>query len=384
MIVLTLNSGSSSFKFGLYRIEGVELEMLMTGEKDGSALQAFDAGGSPIVGTPMKAETPEATMPAIGSLLARANLPAPEAIGHRVVHGGPKLRAHCLIDNEVERDLEAARVMSPLHAPAALTIIRLAKTAWPDVPQAACLDTAFHAAMPDIARILPIAKELQAEGVHRYGFHGLSCESILRQLRPNVPARTIIVHLGSGASVTAVRNGRSVDTTMGLTPSGGVIMATRSGDLDPGILIYLMREKGFDASTLEDLIDHRSGMLGVSGVSGDLRALNDAAPSNPEARLAVAMFCMSVAKAIAGMIVALGDIDAVVFTGGIGEHDAAVRAAVAHHLAWAGIRLDEVRNKAAEDRIDGPTSRCRIHVLPSREDEQIARHIGDLMAARLH
>lgn len=382
MIVLTLNSGSSSLKFGLYRVEGGGLEALMTGETDGIGLQAQDAKGSALPGTPMKAEAPEATIQAIVSLLAKANLPVPEAIGHRIVHGGRKLRAHCLIDDEVERDLEAASAMSPLHAPAALAIIRLARQAWRDVPQAACLDTAFHAGMPDIARILPIAKELQAEGVQRYGFHGLSCESIVDQLGADLPKRLIIAHLGNGASVTAVREGRSIDTSMGLTPSGGIVMATRCGDIDPGVLIYLMREKGFSAAALEDLVDRRSGLLGISGVSGDLRELHAAESSVPAARLAIAMFCVSAAKEIAGMIVALGGIDAIVFTGGIGEHDAIVRAAIGRHLGWLGIQVDEGRNEAAAGRIDAPGSPCHLHVLPSLEDEQIARHTAGLVGKR--
>ncbi len=382
MIVLTFNSGSSSLKFGLYRVEASEPELLITGENDGGELKAQDAEGSPLPGTPLRAEAPETMIQAIVSLLARPNLPATEAIGHRVVHGGLSLRAHCVIDDDVERKLEEATSLSPLHAPAALALIRLAKEAWPGVPQSACLDTAFHADMPDVARTLPVSPALRAEGVQRYGFHGLSCESILRQLNPNRPRRIVIAHLGSGASITAVRQGRSIDTSMGLTPSGGVIMATRSGNLDPGILIYLLREKGFDAARLEDLIDHESGMLGISGLSSDLRDLHKAETSKPDAGLAVAMFCLSVAKEIAGMIVALDGIDTLVFTGGIGEHDAAVRATIGRHLEWAGVRLDEGRNDVAVDRIDHPDSRCRVYVLPSREDEQIAWHTRKLVAQR--
>lgn len=382
MIVLTFNSGSSSFKFGLYRVEGSELEMLVTGETDGGDLRAEDARGAAMAGTPVRADTCEATIQAVLSLLAKTSLPAPQAIGHRIVHGGPKLRAHCLIDDDVECDLEAASALSPLHAPAALAIIRSAKGAWPDVPQAACLDTAFHANMPDIARILPVAKELQAEGVQRYGFHGLSCESIVRQLGRDLPPRTVIAHLGSGASVTAVRDGRSIDTSMGLTPSGGIVMGTRSGDLDPGILIYLMRAKGFGLATLEDLVDHRSGLLGVSGLSGDLRQLHAAERSSPDARLAVAMFGMSVAKVMAGMIVALGGADAIVFTGGAGEHDASVRATIGGHLGWLGVRFADSSNERTAGRIDAPGSRCQVHVLPSLEDDEIARHTSSLVAER--
>lgn len=378
MIVLTLNSGSSSLKFGLYRLDGSDLRPLMTGEQDGGRIQAQDAGGSALVGTSISADTPDATINAVACLIGSANLPAPEAVGHRIVHGGPRLRTHCLIDDQVERDLEAATAMSPLHAPAALAIIRLAKEAWPDVPQAACLDTAFHADMPEVARTLPIAKELRARGVERYGFHGLSCESIVRQLGPTLPQRTVIAHLGSGASVTAVREGRSIDTSMGLTPSGGVVMATRSGDLDPGVLIYLLRE-GADPAELEQLVNHRSGMRGVSGLSGDLRELGAAEPSNPDARLAIAMFCLSVAKSIAGMIVTLGGVDAIVFTGGIGEHDAAARATICRHLTGLDVRIDERGNEAAATRIETAGSRCKLYVVPAREDEQIAFHTGDLL-----
>lgn len=341
-------------------------------------------GGRRLARTPVSVATPDATIEAIASLIASAAMPAPEAIGHRVVHGGASFSAHCLIGDEVERDLEAATAMSPLHAPAALAIIRLARARWPDVPQAACLDTAFHAAMPDIASVLPVAKELQAKGVRRYGFHGLSCESIVRQLGAALPPRTIIAHLGSGASVTAVRDGRSVDTSMGLTPSGGIVMGTRSGDLDPGILLYLMREHGYDAATLEDLVDRRSGLKGISGLSGDVRRLHEAAPSSPDARLAIRMFCMSVAKAIAGMIIALDGVDAIVFTGGIGEHDAIVRAAIVRQLGSLGVRLAKGCEQQAPNRIDAPGSRCQVHVLPSLEDDQIARHTQALVTARLN
>jgi acetate kinase len=352
----------------------------MTGETDGTELRAQDAKGSALPGTPKKAETPEATIQAIVSLLAKVGLPAPEAIGHRIVHGGPRLRAHCLIDDGVERDLDAASAMSPLHAPVALAIIRLAKQAWPDVPQAACLDTAFHADLPDIARILPVAKELRNEGVQRYGFHGLSCESIVRQFGNDLPKRLIIAHLGSGASVTAVLNGRSIDTSMGLTPSGGIVMATRSGDLDPGVLIYLQRDKGYDAAALENLVDHRSGLLGVSNLSGDLRELHKVEASNAEARLAIAIFCMSAAKQIAGMIVALGGVDAIVLTGGAGEHDVIVRSTIVERLGCLGILLPGSSAKTAAGRIDAPKSICRVHVLPSLEDDQIALHTGTIAA----
>lgn len=376
MIVLTLNSGSSSLKFGLYRAEGEDLTMLMTGEMDGGEVRAEDGQGRALPGMP--ADTNEAAIAAIVSLLGQAGLPAPEAIGHRIVHGGLKLRAHCLIDAGIERDLEAASALSPLHAPAALAIIRLASAAWPGLPQVACLDTAFHADMPEIARVLPLAKDLRAQGVQRFGFHGLSCESIVRQFGAEIPPRLIIAHLGSGASVTAVRDGRSIDTSMGLTPSGGMAMATRSGDLDPGVLIYLLREKGYDAAALEELVDHRSGLLGISGISGDLRELHKA--KSADARLAIAIFCLSAAKQIAGMVVTLGGIDALAFTGGIGEHDAVIRQAIGMHLGALGVRITPDGSSDSTSRIDAAGSICQVHIFPSLEDEEIARHTSILCA----
>ncbi len=377
--VLTLNNGSSSLKFGLYRASGGEPKALMSGEAEAGKLRATGEAGAALPQITLEGEGADSVVGAIAKLIADARLPAPQAIGHRIVHGGPNLLQHCRIDDHVMRELEAARAFSPLHAPAALALIGMAQAAFPGLPQVACLDTVFHAGLPDVARTLPIAREFAADGVHRYGFHGLSCESIVRQLGDALPARLVIAHLGSGASVTAVRDGRSTDTSMGLTPSGGVIMGTRSGDLDPGVLIYLLRERGYDAARLEALIDHRSGLLGISGLSADMRALNAAAPTNAHARLATRMFCLSVAKAIAGMIVALDGVDTLVFTGGIGEHDAAVRAAIGAHLRWLGIILDERHNRSAQTSIEGAVSRCRVLVLPSQEDEQIARHTANLI-----
>jgi acetate kinase len=303
---------------------------------------------------------------------------APQTIGHRIVHGGPKLRGHCVIDEPVLKELNAAAAFAPLHMPIALSVIRYCQVHFPGPPQVASFDTSFHAHIPDIASVLPIPRALRAEGIQRYGFHGLSCESIVAQLGDARPRRLVIAHLGNGASVTAVLEGRSIDTSMGLTPTGGVIMGTRSGDLDPGVLVYLATRKNFDAIMLEDLVDHRSGLLGISGVSEDLRVLHKAAPSNVDARIAIDMFCYSVAKQIAAMSAVLENIDAIVFTGGIGENDASVRAEVCSRLSPFGVRLDEARNRAASDPVSDGTLACQVRVLPSREDEQIARHAWTL------
>jgi acetate kinase len=348
-IVLALNGGSSSLKYGLYRVGPAGLDVLHSGEAE---LKSVDDSQAALVG--------------IAELLIKARMPTPTAIGHRVVHGGPDLRDHCLINDAVLGQLEAATAFAPLHTPLALSVIRFAREHFGDLPQAACFDTAFHAGMPEVARTLPIARELRSQGIQRYGFHGLSCESIVRQLGSDLPERLVIAHLGNGASITAVKAGRSIDTSMGLTPTGGVIMGTRSGDMDPGILVYLAREKAFDPAMLEDLVDRRSGLLGISGVDSDMRRLRQAESSNADARLAIEMFCISVRKQVAAMVAALDGIDMLVFTGGIGENDAQARAEICRGLSWIGIDLDETR------------ARCRVLVLTSQEDEQIARHTCEL------
>ena len=375
--VLALNSGSSSLKFGLYRVGSSRIQMLLSGEAEAigeekSEFHARDAHENALLSERVSIPGQREAVIRIGRLLAESGMPAPAAIGHRIVHGGPKLRQHCLIDDSVLRQLEAASAFAPLHTPSALSVIRFAREHFPGLPEVACFDTTFHASLADVARVLPISKELQSEGIQRYGFHGLSCESIVRQLANGPPDRLIVAHLGNGASVTAVKGGRSIDTSMGLTPTGGVIMGTRSGDLDPGVLVYLMREKKFDAAMLEELVDHRSGLLGISGLGSDMRRLHEAAPSDSDARLAIEMFCYSVRKQVAAMIAVLDGVDLIVFTGGIGENDGEARAAICDGLSWIGVRLDEARNRSANNPVSCPASRCSVLVLASQEDEQIA------------
>jgi acetate kinase len=383
-LVLALNSGSSSLKFGLYRVGTSKTEMLLSGEvesigeKEGR-YHAQDSHGKSLLAEAVPIPTQREAISRIVKLLADAKMPTPPAIGHRIVHGGPKLRQHCIINDQVLRQLEAAVAFAPLHIPPALSVIRFAQEHFPGIPQVACLDTTFHAEMPEIARVLPISRELGSEGIQRYGFHGLSCESIVHRLANNLPDRLIIAHLGNGASITAVKGGKSIDTSMGLTPTGGVIMGTRSGDLDPGVLVYLMREKKFDAAMLEDLVDHHSGLLGISGIASDMRRLQEAASSNVDARLAIQMFRYSVRKQLAGMISALDGVDLIVFTGGIGENDWESRAAICDGLSWSGVTLDETRNRSANNPINDSVSRCSVLVLPSQEEEQIARHTRALI-----
>lgn len=376
--VLALNSGSSSLKFGLFRVGAARTDILLAGEAESigekaGKLRAKDSRNNVLAAETAPIANQRDAIIRIARLLDDRKLPTPVAIGHRVVHGGPKLRQHCLIDEAVLRQLEDAAAFAPLHTPSALSVIRFAQEHFPGLPQVACFDTVFHADLPDVARVLPIPREMQSEGIQRYGFHGLSCESVVHQFGDNPPDRLIIAHLGNGASITAVKKGKSIDTSMGLTPSGGVVMGTRSGDLDPGVLIYLMREKGFDAAMLENMVDHRSGLLGISGIGSDMRLLHEAALTSVDARLAIEMFCYSVRKQIAAMIAVLGGVDMVVFTGGIGENDETVRATICGGLSWAGVNLN-----------NDPASPGRVLTLASQEDEQIARHTSKLVFSSEH
>lgn len=382
-VVLTLNSGSSSLKFGLYHANASSAAPIFTGFADslGAAtstfqLKAYRGGRS--VQESLYLPDHRAALMRLAGLFEDATLPFPAAIGHRVVHGGATLHHHCLIDAATMPQLEAAIAMAPLHMPAILEGIRFATSRFANVPQVACLDTAFHAALPDVARTLPISKEWREAGIRRYGFHGLSCESVLAQLGDAAPARVVVAHLGNGASVTAISNGGSIDNSMGFTPGGGLMMATRCGDLDPGVPLYLMREKGLGARELEDLMDHHAGLLGVSSLSGDMRVLRAAAATRAEADLAIRMFCYSVSRHVAAMTAALEGIDLLVFTGGIGEHDARTRADVCARLHWLGMELDPQLNEQGRGRISTPASPCSVSVIPAQEDAQIARHAWDV------
>jgi acetate kinase len=377
--VLALNSGSSSLKFGLYRARKAAIECLLSGEAEriggaDSAFHAEDAAHRNLLNETAPIADQQVAVMRIANLLVERGTPPPQAIGHRIVHGGPHLREHCLIDAEVMRQLSAAGAFAPLHTPAALAVIGFASKHFPGLPQVACIDTCFHATMPPVASTLALPAELRRAGIQRYGFHGLSCESIVRQLTGTLPARLIIAHLGNGASVTAVRDGKSIDTSMGLTPTGGVIMGTRSGDLDPGVLVYLMREMKFDAAAIEALVDHRSGLLGLSGISSDMRALHSAAAANDDARLAIEMFCYAVTKEIGAMTSALQGVDLLVLTGGIGEHDAEVRARICAGFPCFGHTLDEARNRQGTGQVSRDGALSQVQVLPSQEDEQIAYH----------
>lgn len=361
--VLALNCGSSSLKFGLYLCERERARLISEGEAEEIGKDAprfwFKASEesdkhSERVALPDHATALRYALDA----LKQCGAPDAEGIGHRFVHGGPRIRSHQRVTPAVLDELRSAVEYAPLHLPQALAVLEGMQKTLPGIPEIVCLDTAFHSTMPEVAKTLALPEEARRLGVERYGFHGLSVESIVAQLHP-CPERLVVAHLGNGASITAIRNGRSVDTTMGLTPTGGVMMGTRCGDLDPGVVIYLMRHGFGSAETLERVFDERSGLLGVSGRTSDVRELLSARKQEPQADLALRMFCYQVQKAIAAMAAALGGLEALVFTGGIGEHATELRNEIPSGLRFLGS--------------------FQTLVLPSQEDLQIARISAELL-----
>ena len=298
------------------------------------------------------------------------------AIGHRVVHGGTLYSKPVLVDDDVLAKLKSFVPLAPLHQPASLDSMRALRHRHPDLPQVACFDTAFHHGHPELSDRFALPRALYDEGVRRYGFHGLSYEFIsiaLRKIAPDVASgRVVIAHLGSGASMCAVRNGRSVETTMSFTAIDGLPMGTRSGSLDPGVVLYLIEQKGMTPAQVEHMLYHESGLLGLSGISNDVREL--LASKSRDAAMAIDYFCLRTAQAIAGLAVSLGGLDALVFTAGIGENAPQIRQRVAESLRWSGLALDADANRRNGPRIDADGSKARIFVVPTDEELMIGRH----------
>jgi acetate kinase len=302
----------------------------------------------------------------------------PTAVAHRIVHDGGEYGAPIAITPDVLTRLDALQRFAPDHMRPALEAVRTTMREFPAARQVACFDTAFHRHMPRVARMYPLPRRFWDAGVRRYGFHGLSCESItesLRQVGPDAASgRIVIAHLGGGSSLTAVRNGRGVDTTMGFSPAGGVMMSRRSGDLDPGVLLYALTEAGVEASELRDIVTREAGLAGVSGVSGDMRELLAAEASDPRAAEAVALYCYLARKALGGLAAVLGGLDTLVFTGGIGEHAAPVRERILAGMAGLGFRLDPDRNREHASVISTVESPVTVRVMPAAEDRVLAAH----------
>ena len=388
--IFVMNSGSSSLKFGVFAGGGDEargegrvaalyrgaVEGIGTGE---GKIWLRGSDGKSLLEEKRRFSGQAEVAQAVEEKLSKMALPKLEGIAHRLVHGGPSLTAHQKITPEVLRTLESAAHFAPLHVPAALELIRETQQLFPGVAQFACLDTAFHRSLPEVAARLPIPEKFWDAGVRKYGFHGLSCESILHALGSDVPARLIVAHLGNGASVTAIANGHSVDTSMGLTPAGGILMGTRPGDLDPGVLLHILNTKLADADGLAKLLNKQSGLLGISGVSSDMRALHEAAGGSARARLAMEMFARSAKKTIGSYVAVLGGLDLLVFTGGIGEHDAEVRAKICEGMECFGVRVDRETNQRNTGTISAADSGVRVRVVTSDEETQMARIAFRLM-----
>lgn len=382
---LVLNAGSSSIKFALFEDgdTGADPEVRLRGEISGLGreprFQARAAGAdSDLAALDVRGVTSheDALVRIFDWLDDRYRGTQVSGVGHRVVHGGRNHVAPVVVDPAIVAALEALTPLAPHHQPHNVAAIRAVMHRAPQLPQVACFDTAFHARQPPVARRLPLPREYEARGLLRYGFHGLSYEYIIgalpRYTDGQLPDRVIVAHLGNGASLCAVRDGRAIDTTMGFSTLDGLLMGTRCGTIDPGALLHLMRVDGLGEAELSDLLYNRCGLLGISGISADMRILLES--DAPQAREAVAMFCYVLRKQIGALVAALEGLDALVFTGGIGEHAVRVRADVCRALSWTGLRLNEQTNSAGAARISTPESAVGAWVIPTNEELVIARH----------
>jgi acetate kinase len=390
--LLVLNGGSSSIKFSLFTAneDNYEPSLLLDGELSGmgspeATLAIFQSKHPQQKRAVEGVDTPAGAIGIVLNAVRDVGVPV-GAVGYRVVHPGAEIRDHVGITDEILKKLEAAASFAPLHDPEAVEIIRETMRRMPDEPHFACFDTVFHQTMPEEAFTYAIPAMYRERGVKRYGFHGLSCESVVRQMRNSgpLPRRMVIAHLGSGCSVTAVVDGVSVDTTMGLTPTGGVVMGTRPGDLDPGLLLYLLRQQeGADEpDRLEKMLNHDAGMVALTGLPNDMKAVRKAAKEgNAQATLALKVFTRGIRKTIGGFAWLMGGLDAIVFTGGIGEHDAATRAEV---LFGSEVSINSSLNEAKSEgvrRISASDSKTAVFAVPAQEDLVIALHVKRMVQA---
>ena len=390
--ILVVNAGSSSVKFQVFETDQRNLlHRLIKGQVDGigtrPCLRAEGPAKEPLIYRtydPTQVVDVPAGLYAAGYWLRETQNIELTAVGHRVVHGGPQYERPVRVDNKVLSDLERYISLAPLHQPNNLTPIRSFLSRFPGTPQVACFDTAFHRGHSTVADHFAIPESLYAEGVRRYGFHGLSYEYVAERLLDVAPivakGRVIIAHLGSGASMCALADGRSVESTMGFTALDGLPMGTRPGQIDPGVLLYLISEKGMDAKSVQDLLYRDSGLKGLSGISNDMRELQSS--NEPRAKLAVDYFVYRVGLHAGMLAAALGGVDAFVFTAGIGENSPAIRARIAEKLVWLGAELDPAANTSNAVRISGPQSRLPLYVVPTDEELMIARHTLSLVSER--
>lgn len=354
--VLALNAGSSTLKYALFEVDA-------DGERE-LVSATLELAGGPGPGA----------MAELLDRLKASGQPSPVVVGHRLVHGGERYVQPTRVDDDVLSELEQLTPLAPLHMPAALALLRAAREACAGALHIACFDTAFHARMPELGRRFALPDELYRGGLRRYGFHGLSCEYVLSVLGTPPPARLIIAHLGGGASLTAVQQGKSVDTSMGFTPAGGIPMGTRPGDLDPGVLLQLLNDGRYDTDALAHLINHQSGLLGLGGSSDMAELLRRDRAGDARARSAIELFSYAIKKQIGAYAAALGGLDCLVFSGGIGEHAALVRTLACSGLLHLGIELDPAENAASAPHIGRRGAACDVRIVATHEERMIARH----------
>jgi acetate kinase len=388
-LILTINSGSSSVKFSLYRLGSAE-DLVLRGELDrigveGGLFRARAAGGDKLLDQTLDLPDHEAAFAALFDWLRdheiRRGL---AAVGHRLVHGGEAHLKPALITPKVLADLEELVPLAPDHLPHEIKGIKAGARIFPDLPQAGCFDTSFHRRLPAVSQRFALPPDYARAGVIRYGFHGLSYEYLLQELareagKPAARGRVIMAHLGNGASLAAVHHGQSLDTTMGMTPTGGLVMSTRCGDLDPGVILYLLQERGMSPEEINRLLNHRAGLLGISGISSDMQDLLEQEDREPRAAAAVAQFCYQGRKFLGALTAALGGLDTLIFTGGIGENSSTIRERLCSNLGFLGIALDSGANSANRPIISTPASKVTVRVIKTNEELMIARHTYDLL-----
>jgi acetate kinase len=385
--ILALNGGSSSLKFALYDVDVGAPQRLASGTigrigigtevtDHGQALERALEKLAPFATVTLVGGAPPSPSGAVGSVSRGLGL---IGIGHRIVHGGPRLDQPTLLTPEVLEELRRIQELDPDHLPAEIAVVEAMVRKAPEVPQVASFDTAFHRTLPRVARLLALPLRYEARGVRRYGFHGLSYEYLTAELERVAGAaaargRVVLAHLGAGASLAALRDGRCIDTTMAFTPNSGVPMATRSGEMDPGVLVYLMRSERLDVDALDELLSRRSGLLGLSETSPDMRDLQARAATDPRAADAIAVFCYQLKKTIGALAAALGGLDTLVFAGGIGENSADVRSGITSGLEHLGVAIDPERNAAGAPVISIEGSPCTVRILRTDEESVLVRH----------
>jgi acetate kinase len=378
--ILTINSGSSSIKFSLFKLSQAE-QLLFSGKLTRIGVE----GGVFEVSDGKKEELAlpdhEAAWEKLFGWIEEHHIQNVQAVGHRLVHGGAAHIRPQRVSPDLLADLKLLVPLAPDHLPHEIRGVEVVLENFPEVPQVVCFDTAFHRQMPEVAQKYALPAELTEAGVLHYGFHGLSYEYLAQELATEneISGRIIMAHLGNGASLAAIVDGRSLDTTMGMTPTGGLVMSTRSGDLDPGVVLYLLREKGMSPEEVNDLLNHNAGLLGVSGTSADMQDLLKQEKTNKNAALAIELFCYQARKFIGALAAAMGGVDMLVFTGGIGEKSAVIRKRICTNLEFLGISLQADLNQQNSPVISDHDALVRVRVMPTNEELMLARHTRDVI-----